>query len=408
VYKVCSEHLEPGMVLGKNLTGADGGVLLAAGVVLDEAGLSALREAEIPFAYVKFEAEAPDPDFLGRVSVAHARRFFLYVDADNPGMEALFRVSANRTFDALNAGAWQIPCADEMTARNVEHLSDLFPPGQGSPQDIVTRETELASFPDVAFRIKEVLDSPTASAQDIAKVVERDMALTAKLLKLVNSPFYGLSAPVDSVSRAVSIIGIKELSTLALGISAINFFQGIPAELMDMKTFWAHSLSCAVFSKLIAAKIPGLAAERMFTAGLLHDAGRLIMFKNLPYACTEALLYARGNLTPLVAAEQRVLGYDHGEVGRQLLAAWKFPVSLADPIAHHHEPGLAEEPLAAAVVQLADNLANAASITAGGMYVLPGMESATFASLGLDPGDLAPMFPVHDQSLGELGAVFLR
>ncbi|MEW5774843.1 MAG: HDOD domain-containing protein [Thermodesulfobacteriota bacterium] len=406
MYRLCTEHLEPGMVLAKNLAGTDGSVFLAAGQELTQEIIAALQEMGVAEAFIRLPGGRPDPELLGRVAVRHARRFFLYVDADSPAMQALFAASAERTYEALGKG-WLIPCADELMAKNVEHLSDLFHKDAGHPQDIVDHECELASFPDIYFRIKEVLDSPTSSASDVARVVEGDVALTAKLLKLVNSPFYGLSSTVDSVARAISLVGAGELSNLALGITAINFFKDIPPELMDMKTFWRHSLSCGVFARLVAGQVPGLSPDRVFTAGLLHDAGRLIVFKNLPYASVEAMLFARNNMLPLVAAERRVLGYDHAQVAGHLLATWKFPASLTAAIAHHHDPMQSSEPREAAVVQLADNLAHAAAVSAGGAYVLPGQDQAASDLLGIDSGSLGRLMDVHDRSIAELSAVFM-
>lgn len=407
MYRLCTEYLEPGMVLAKNLNGTDGSVLFAAGQELDAEHIATLRDLGVEQVFIRVPGNLPDPEFLDSLAVNHARRFYFYVDADNPAMEALFNASARRTRAALDQD-WLIPCADELMARNVEHLSDLFHKDAGLPQDIVDHENELASFPDVYFRIKEVLDSPTSSANDVARVVESDVALSAKLLKLVNSPFYGLSATVDSVARAISLVGADELSNLALGITAINFFKDIPRELMDMQTFWRHSLSCGIFARLVASRIPGLPPDRFFTAGLLHDAGRLIVFKNLPYASVEAMLFARHNMLPLVVAERRVLGYDHAEVAWVLLNSWKFPETLTAAIAFHHAPDLSPQPRDAAVVQLADNLAHAAAVSEGGTYVLPGQEQEATALLGLDTGVLGKLMDIHDRSMAELSSVFLR
>ena len=237
-------------------------------------------------------------------------------------------------------------------------------------------------------------------------MVNTDVGLSAKLLKLVNSPFFGFTTTIDSVTRAVSLVGVKELSTLALGISTINFFKDIPAELMDMAVFWKHSLRCAIFAKLLAVR-QGLPSDRFFTGGLLHDVGRLVMFKNMPYASTEAMLYARGAMVPLVEAEAEVLGFDHTEVGRLLLGQWQFPPNLTMLIAHHHDPGSAADPREAAVLQLADNLANAAEIAAGGMYVLPGMERAAWDSLALEVEDLEEVMALHDAHIEDITATFL-
>ncbi len=406
--KLCIEHIEPGMVLARQVTGLDGSTVIEAGTVLDPSHLEMLVDMGVASVYVKPGPDMEGPDSKG-IALAgveeHVRRFFVYVDPDNPAFEEMFRVSLARCEKAIENG-WTPPCEAEMLATNVEHLTDLFQKDVGVPEDIVRHETELASFPDIYFKIKEVLDNPTSSANDIAQVVNTDVGLSAKLLRLVNSPFFGFSTTIDSVARAVSLVGVKELSTLALGISTINFFKDIPPELMDMKTFWKHSLRCAVLAKLLASR-QGLPSDRFFTGGLLHDVGRLVLFKNMPYASTEALLYARGNMIPLVEAEAEVLGFDHTEIGRMLLDEWQFPANLTMLVAHHHDPAAAVEPREAAVIQLADNLANAAEIAAGGKFVLPGMDRAAWDSMAIDTVDLDEITRMHDEHIEDITSIFL-
>ncbi len=108
------------------------------------------------------------------------------------------------------------------------------------------------------------MESPSSSAKDIAEVVSTDVALSTKLLKLVNSPLFGLTQKVDSIERAVSYVGEEELSNLALGITAIRYFKDIPPELIDMQTFWRHSLSCGIFAKLIASNYKDMSDETFF------------------------------------------------------------------------------------------------------------------------------------------------
>jgi putative nucleotidyltransferase with HDIG domain len=276
----------------------------------------------------------------------------------------------------------------------------------GSVAQIVRHEVGLASFPDIYFKIREVLDNPKSSAQDIAEVVNTDVGFSAKLLKLVNSPFFGFTSTVDSVSRAVSLVGAQEISTLALGISTINYFKNIPPELMDMRTFWRHSLRCAVFAKLIASKLK-LPSERHFTAGLLHDVGRLIIFKNMAYASVEALLLARSDMVPLVEAENTVLDFNHAEVGGVLLAEWGFPNALKDLISHHHAPEEAASRQEAAIIQLADIMANVAEISTGGFYALPGMTQEDWNLLELDVHFLSKLMDMHDAHFEEITSALL-
>ncbi|WP_243547400.1 HDOD domain-containing protein [Pseudodesulfovibrio tunisiensis] len=377
------DDLNAGMVLATDLKSGDGRLLFTAGTRLEERHIGLLRRMSVSAVDVR-------PD-LGELS-EHARRaiedyvrdFFLYVNPDHDAVMEMFAISLDLTAEAV-AGGWELPDVSTRRAASVEHLEDLFLRGMGSPENIVQHESALSSFPDIYFRIREVLADPRASADRVAKVVGTDVGLSAKLLKLVNSPFYGFPQAVDSLPRAVALVGGRELSTLALGISAINYFKDIPPELVDMHSFWRHSIICGIFAKIISATQTGLSPERFFIAGLLHDVGRLILFKKLPYASTEAMLFARENSIPLVEAERSVMDFCHTDVSAPLLREWKFPEGLSDMINFHHNPMEYPNPLEPAVIHVADNLANAVEIPQGGMYVMPGLDDGAWEMLGLEP-----------------------
>ncbi len=401
--KICLEYLEPGMVVAKDVKGPDGNTAVAAGTIIDESILDALETLGAGFAYVTDSPETDDELLMERVT-AYVHKFFEYVDPDCPAFEKLFQLTMQRTWDAVSQG-WDLPCESELTAQSVEHLRDIFFKDRASVEDLVKHETSLSSFPDLYIRVKQVLDSPNSSAEDVAEVVSMDPGMSAKLLMLVNSPIYGFEIKVDSIPHAVSLVGTEEISTLALGISTVNFFKDIPPELIDMKAFWRHSLSCAMFAKLLGAELK-LPAERLFTAGLLHDAGRLIMYKNLPYASVQSLLYARGNGVPLVEAEQEILGFDHTLVADHLLKQWDFPEELRMMVVKHHSPMDAPDSKSAALVQLADNMANAAAISSGWMYVLPGMPLEAWELLDMDEQKLALLLQIHDKSIDSITSLF--
>ncbi|MFW5486991.1 MAG: HDOD domain-containing protein [Desulfovibrio sp.] len=403
--KICLEHLEPGMILAQNVRGLDGSTVIDSGTQADADVISLLDTLGMGFVYIEPASAEADRKIRLRQIETYVRKFFMYVDPDAPVFKELFRILLERTWDALNKG-WEMPCESDLAAESVEHMRDLFFKGRASYEDIVKHETSLSSFPDIYFRIKKVLDSPTSSAADIAKVVSMDPSMSSKLLRLVNSPIFGFAAKVDSIPHAVSLAGTKEISTLALGISAINFFKDIPAELIDMKIFWRHSISCAMFSKLVAAKL-GLPSDRFFTAGLLHDTGRLIMYKNMPYASVQSLLFARSNMVPLVEAEQKILGFDHVQVAGNLLEKWEFPEDLRQLIISHHDPFQTKMPREAAVVQLADNMANAVAISESGMYVLPGMSPGAWDELGLEADSIQELVEIYDESIQDITSAFM-
>ncbi|BCS88957.1 HDOD domain-containing protein [Pseudodesulfovibrio sediminis] len=375
------DDLKAGMILASDLKASDGRLLFTAGTELQDRHLTLLERVGIKQADVEAEQLELDEKTLQEIE-DYVRDFYLYVNPDFEPAIKMFRISLELTAKRV-AGGWELPDINQRRATNVEHMEDLFSTGMGTPETIVKHETELTSFPDIFFRIKEVLEDDSASADTIAQVVSTDMSLSAKLLKLVNSPLYGFTQTIDSISRSVALVGAKELSTLALGISAINYFKDIPSELVDMKTFWRHSITCGIFAKILAGTQTGLSPERFFIAGLLHDVGRLIMFKKLPYASTEAMLFARENSIPLVEAEHSIMGFNHTDISAPLLQSWKFPEGLSCMINYHHMPMEYPNPLEPAIIHIADNLTNAVDIAMGGMYVVPGVDEEAWSLLGI-------------------------
>lgn len=402
---ICLEHLETGMRISKDVKGPNGEVAIQSGQVVDEATIEIIETLGINRIPVDEDDSAVSSDIRLERIESYVAPYFQYVDPDCDAFVELYRLTAEKVWDAVEGG-WSIPCQSEFQAKNVEHMRDLFFKGTATVEHLVKHETSLASFPDIYVRIKAVLDSPTSSANDIAKVVSADPGISSKLLKLVNSPFFGLASKVDSVPHAVTLVGVKEVATIALGISTIDYFKDIPEELVNMAQFWSHALSCAVLAKLIAKHL-GLPSDRFFTAGLLHDCGRLIMYKNMPYASVQSLLYARGNSVPLVEAEKEILGFDHQDVAKLLLKQWEFPEDLRDLIACHHAPHNTSNALDASVLQLADNIANAAAISRDNMYVLPGMSNEFWKALGISVDELDHMIANHDRDIADITKVFI-
>ncbi len=226
-------------------------------------------------------------------------------------------------------------------------------------QNFVAASTKLFSLPEVAIRVNEMVDNPRHSAEDIGNLILHDSAMTARLLKIVNSSFYGLPSRIDAVSRAVTVIGAKHLRDLILTTAAIDAFHKIPRELMDMGVFWQHSVYCGVLARTLATKCNVLHSERLFVAGMLHDIGKPIIYHHLPEAGRDALLIAGNNGEASIEAEYSVMGFSHAEVGAELMRQWNLPMSLVEAAQYHHAPEEAAEfPLEVAIMHLANILAN--------------------------------------------------
>ena len=204
-------------------------------------------------------------------------------------------------------------------------------------EKLIERSSKLGSLPAIVYRVFEVMDDPKSTASQIGKVINDDPALTARLLKLVNSPFYGFSAKVDTVYRAVALIGHKELRSVVVAASAIKVFDGIPSELVDMPAFWKRSLMTAVVSRVLAAFKREKEIERFFIAGLLHDIGSLLMYLQLPEEMTEALRQQEEGANR-AEVEKQLLGYHHAEVGGALLKKWNLPPLICQAVGYQLTP----------------------------------------------------------------------
>ena len=212
-----------------------------------------------------------------------------------------------------------------------------------SLEKLIDKSSKLGSLPSIVYRVFDVMDDANSTATQIGRVINDDPALTARLLKLVNSPFYGFSAKVDTVYRAVALIGHKELRSVVVAASAIKVFDGIPSDLVSMPMFWKRSLSTAVVARVLAAFKREREIERYFIAGLLHDIGSLLLYLQQPDEMTQALQMQQSEGMELGAAEKQVLGYDHTEVGGALLKKWNLPPVICGSVRFQETPAKAPD-----------------------------------------------------------------
>lgn len=218
----------------------------------------------------------------------------------------------------------------------------------------------LVSPPDICINIFELIESQTASTTDLGNVIAQDPNLTARLLKIVNSPYYQFSTRIDTVSRAITVIGVRELSSLVLAVSAAKTFANIPNEVVNIDTFWRHSIYTALIARELAKRCDVLHTERLFIAGLMHDIGSLIIYHRVPTAALAVLIRAKGNEQRLYELENELLGTNHAEIGGLLLEQWRLPKILRAAITHHHQPDQCNiAPIESTIVHIAERLANA-------------------------------------------------
>lgn len=224
-----------------------------------------------------------------------------------------------------------------------------------SAAELIRDHIQLVSLPEVCLQVQAVADDPRSTADEMGLVIGQDPALTARLLKLVNSAYFAAPVKVETVTRAVTLVGVRQLRTLALAVSAVELFDRVPAERVSMVAFWSHSIFCGLLSRELATACRVLHGERLFVAGLLHDIGRLMIYTHRAAEAERIHRHVDMSGVALVAAERHVLGYDHAELGAALLQSWQLPETLQAAVAYHHEPGRAPSAaLEAAIVHLAN------------------------------------------------------
>ncbi len=221
----------------------------------------------------------------------------------------------------------------------------------------VTKALDLISLPDVYLKLKNILDHPDFSMAKVAVVISQDPAITLRLLRLVNSSYFGLRTKVETVDRAVTLLGTDQILDLVLTTSVAQSFNGLVTEVMDMPKFWRRSVNCAIIARLLAYASEGCDGERLFVAGLLHDIGHLVMYKTIPELSLDAINAAKENEEPVFKTERFFTGFDYAKVGSFIMQKWDLPRSLCETTEFHVEPQKSEKyPLETALVHIASLL----------------------------------------------------
>ncbi len=232
----------------------------------------------------------------------------------------------------------------------------------------------IPTLPTVLEKITLLLQNPQTSAEEIGLAIKTDQSLASKVLKLVNSAFYGFPGKISTITHAVVILGFSTIKNIVLTASIFDAFKRSreSATEFDMEKFWLHSVACGAASKSIAKSIGFSESEECFIAGLLHDIGKIILCQHLPDAFNEALDHAAENRHLFYESEQQLFQGTHAEIGALLTENWNLPLNLQHAVKHHHAPGASHGHFTVtAIVHTADILVRAMDYGNGGDQKIP-------------------------------------
>ena len=409
------QHLREGMVLAADLLAPNGRFILPKGGVIKKAYLSTLKAWGVVEAEVEGDPgpEASEPPLSPKL-LDHARelveRYFPPSRREGPLMEELYRICLRRTAERMEQ---RLPLpGEEEGLVDPEFRGGSLPRSKGgdlTPRDLAQNDRFLASFPDIYFRITEVLNAPKQlrgphlrggeqGPQPVRQAPEAGEQLLLRLLLphrlhlpggwpssgATSCPPWPWGSPSSPPSR------MCRRPTSPCGPSGC--------------TPWP----AGVFARLLSTRREAAKEEHFFLAGLLHDLGRLVLYRRVPFSMAQALQEAARRGVGVHEAEREVLGFDHASVGYQILKEWRIPPSLAEAVRFHHNPGASEAPYEPAVLHVADLLALGCRFGSSGSFVVPELREEARDLLDLSPNALDPLILQAERQVREISGVFFE
>ncbi len=261
----------------------------------------------------------------------------------------------------------------------------------------VEQATNLPTLPDIVVRITEMVDSPETSGRQLGAEISRDQVLSAKVLKLVNSGFYGFSQPISAIPHAVTMLGFDAIKSLVLTSSVLDLMTEI------LPGLWEHSLACARTCALIAEHLELPDPEEISTIGLLHDLGKVVLNRTLETEYQMVCRRVDRQDMLFYQAEEAVIGVNHGVIGGWLLEKWTLPAKLVEPIADHHDfrPGR-DHAERTALLHLADVLCRAEAFGNGGDRRIPRLDPAALKVLAMTIEDIGVIMDQMNKELKDI------
>lgn len=254
-----------------------------------------------------------------------------------------------------------------------------------SPEQLTANCPELSTLPEVYHKLNEAINSPNCTTGIISRIISQDPILTMKVLRMVNSAFYGFPQEIEDIPQAILIIGLQQLNDLVLANTVISLFDGYKLELFSMEDFWKFSIAGGLSSRILGNLSSQNFSERLFVGGLLHNVGRLIMAISKPDLMLEAHELSLREQILLHEAEKKVFGFNNEEMNFHLMQEWSLPSSIIDISSHYLTPmNSNEHQNEAMIVGIANALTQSLSLGSTGDYYINPINESQWDTIGLN------------------------
>lgn len=255
---------------------------------------------------------------------------------------------------------------------------------------LINKVKEIPPLPQSIIRVLEITRNDKSSAQDLAEVFERDPTLAVNILKLANSPYYGFTSKVSTISHAIVCLGLETVKSIALTSSTHDMLnKEIPAYDLGEGMLWRHSIASGACARIIAQRIGYKDCEEAYIAGLLIDIGKIILSSFAEDQFKQVVERSNKNKIPFNKAEQEILGFGHPHVGGRIIKKWNLPSALVEAVQYHHQPDKAEtNKTLTYIVHLADAISCMLGVGLGSDGLMYVFEENTLNVLGLSKEDV--------------------
>lgn len=267
---------------------------------------------------------------------------------------------------------------------------------------------KMPAFPQSVNKVLKLAGDINCSQKDLVEVIKRDPVFTLKILRLVNSPYFGLSREITSINHASVYLGLNTLKNVALGLAAVGVIPKSASRQLDMGGFWLHSLAVATCTRMLGFKL-GVSrddAAEYFAAGLLHDIGKVVFALYLPDEFDKTTGMAQVPGISLLKSEREIIGATHADIGAMLAEKWNLPVDLHDAIAFHHSPD--EMPIKLLdCLYVANQITKRLAFGSAGNFEVEPIPERIMERFGMDIDELVEDLPSLDEEV-ESARIFIK